>query len=283
MEQNKKGKRKISKRQRKKLAIVTIILMIISIVGVVLLTPGFNIKEIKVTGNSVLKTEEIIAKSGIKKGVNIFDFNKNEAKENILSIGYIAEVKVKRKLPSTVEISVVEEVGVAYIKAENGYVIITADGRCIDDGVKKGDKNNEEGTVEIPKLPLVTGLENVKYKVGETITSENSVQLEILFKCLHEFSKSGHVFDMLEIDMSNINKIRFLYMSRELEVILGDSEKIDHKMNVFENAITNIDEVNKGGIMHLENVSNPNSFPTFEHKNAEAEKTDGENAKNNEE
>lgn len=260
MEQNQNKRKKIGRKQKKRLAIVTVILMIISIIGVVLLTPGFNIKEIKVTGNSVLKTEDIIAKSGIKKGVNIFDFDKGEAKKNILSMGYVAEAKIKRNFPSTVEISIVEEVGVAYIKAENGYVIITADGRCIDD-VKKDDNYNE-GTLEIPEMPLVTGLEDVKYKVGEIITSENSIQLESLFKCLHEFSKSGHVFNMLEIDMSNINKIKFFYMSRDLEVILGDSEKIDHKMNVFEKALPMAS--GKRGRIHLENVANPGANPSFE-------------------
>ena len=236
--------KKIGKRQKKQLAIVTLVLMIVSIVSVILLTPGFNIKEIKVTGNTVIKTEEIVAKSGIKKGVNIFDFNVGEAKDNILAMGYISEVKIKRRLPSTVEIMVVEEVGVCYIKAEKGYVIITADGRCIDDG----SKNNDKDAHEIPKIPLVTGLDEVKYKVGKTITSENSAQLEALFKCLHELSKSGHIFNTLEIDMSNLNKIRFLYLTRDLEVILGDSEKIDYKIEIFEEILSGIGQNLKGTI-----------------------------------
>lgn len=251
MQQKKTKKRKIGRRQKKQLAIITLLLMIVSIIGVILLTPGFNIKEIKVTGNSVLKTEEIIATSGIQKGVNIFDFDKGKAKENILSMAYVAETKIKRHFPSTVEISIVEEVGVAYIKSENGYVIITADGRCIDDGVKKTDKDGK-GTVEIPKMPLVKGMSNVKYKVGEKITSENNAQLEMLLKCLHEFSKREHVFNMLEIDMSNTNKIKFLYLSRDLEVVLGDAEKIDYKMSCFENLITKIGP-NPQGTIHLEN------------------------------
>lgn len=239
-------KKKIGKRQKKQLAIITLILMIVSIIGVVLLTPGFNIKEIKVTGNTVIKAEEIISKSGIRKGINIFDFNKGVAKKNILDMGYVSEVKIKRHLPSTVEISIVEEVGVSYIKAEKGYVIITADGRCID--ITDGTKGDGKGTVELPKMPVIKGLDDVKYKVGKVITSENSAQLEVLFKCLHEFSKSGHIFNMIEIDMSNMNKIRFTYLTDDLVVSVGDAEKIDYKMEVFEEILAGIGSNPKGTI-----------------------------------
>ena len=249
MQKNSEANKKIGKRQKKQLAIVTLILMVVSVIGVVLLTPGFNIKEIKVTGNTVIKGEEIISCSGIRKGVNIFDFNIGEAKKNILSMGYVSEVKIKRKLPSTVEINIVEEVGVSYIKAETGYVIITADGRCIDitDGIKNSDKDGK-GTVEIPKMPIIKGLDDVKYKVGKVIKSENSTQLEVLFKCLHEFSKSGHIFNMIEIDMSNMNKIKFKYMTEDLVVSVGDAEKIDYKIEVFEEILAGIGQNPKGTI-----------------------------------
>ena len=233
--------KKNSTKQKKQLAIITVVLMIVSVVGIMLLTPGFNIKEIKVTGNSVLKTEDIIAKSGIKTGINIFDFSVGKAKKNILSMGYIEEVKIKRKLPSTVEITVVEEVGVAYIKADKGYVIITADGRCIDitDGIKNADDKNK-GSMELPQLPLVTGLEEVKYKLGKTITSGNSAQLDILFKCLHEFSRQGYIFNMIEIDMSRLDEIKFYYLNRELCVIVGSADKVSYKMESFGTAFNQI-------------------------------------------
>lgn len=124
--------RKMKRRQRKQLAFLTVIVLVASIAAIMLLTPGFDIKEIEVHGNSVLKDEEIVRSSGIVKGVNIFGVSLSEAKDNIKSMGYVESVKVKRSLPSTVEITVVEEVGVAYIKAKDGYVIITADGRCVD-------------------------------------------------------------------------------------------------------------------------------------------------------
>ncbi len=233
--------RKFKRKQKKQLAIVTVIILIASIAAIMLLTPGFNIKKINVTGNSVIKEAEIIRSSGITTGVNIFDISLKKARENILSIGYVESAKVKRKLPSTIEISIVEEVGVAYIKAEDGYVIITADGRCIDitDGIIKNDDSGTE-SVQLPDLPIITGLDKVKYKVGKTITSENTQQLEALFNCLHEFSKQNHIFNIKEINMSDITNIRFYYLNRELSVIVGDTEKLGYKMEAFGTAIDQI-------------------------------------------
>ncbi len=231
---NKRKSIKIGKRQKKQLAIVTVVILIASIVAIMLLTPMFDVKTIKVKGNSVIQSQEVVGASGIALGVNIFEVNLDKAKKNVRSIGYVEDVKIKRRLPSTIEITVVEEVGVAYIKAEEGYVIITASGRCIDvsDG-RKENKKGEKDSVALPELAHITGLTKVKYKVGETITAENPDQLKVLFSCLHEFSKQGYVFDMVEIDMSDMNKIEFYYKTRNLRVSVGDASKIEYKMECF--------------------------------------------------
>ena len=134
--------RKMKRRQKKQLAFLTVIVLLASVVAIVLLTPAFNIEKIEVRGNSVLKDEQIIRSSGITKGVSIFGVSLKEAKDNLKSMGYIESVKIKRSLPSTIRINVVEEVGVAYLKAKEGFVIITADGRCIDITDGTDGKNN---------------------------------------------------------------------------------------------------------------------------------------------
>ncbi len=231
-----KAKKNIKKKQKKQLAVITLVILIASVIAILLMTPAFNVKKITVKGNHVIETSDIIAAANIEENVNIFDINLDSAEANIKNaIGQIKEVEIKRRLlSSTIEINVVEEVGVAYIKAEEGYVIITANGRCIDitDGIENKTEDNKN-SVALPKLPLITGLDKVKYKVGETITSENKNQLEVLFDCLHEFSKQGHIFDMVEIDMSDMKKIEFYYLSRKLRVSVGDGSNVEFNMNCF--------------------------------------------------
>lgn len=244
--------RKFKRKQKKQMAFLTFIILVAAIIAVMLLTPGFNIKDIKVGGNSVLKAEEIIRSSGIAKGVNIFGVSLGKAKDNILDMGYIESVKVKRRLPSTIEITVVEEVGVAYIKAAEGYVIITADGRCVDvtDGIKAKDEadENSQTVSQTPDLPLVTGLKEIKYKVGSVIKSDDEYQLQALIDCLKAFSKSGYVFDMREIDMSNTGSIKFYYINKNLSVTVGDAEKLDYKMDCFGSILSQMEGELKGYI-----------------------------------
>lgn len=246
--------RKMKRRQKKQLALLTMIVLASSIAAIMLLTPGFDIKEIEVNGNSVLKDSEIIRSSGIVKGVNIFGVSLGEAKDNIKSMGYIENVKVRRSLPSTIEITVVEEVGVGYIKAKDGYVIITADGRCIDitDGLS-GDED-EKKTADLPELPIIKGMKNVKYKVGNIITSEDENQLEALLTCLHEFSKYGYIFDMREIDMSDTTDIKFYYRSKDLCVTVGSPDKVGYKMECFGPILSEIGE-NPTGYINLERLT----------------------------
>lgn len=245
--------RKFKRRQKRQIALLTIIIFIASLIAIMLLTPGFDIKEIKVHGNSALKDEEIIRASGIVKGVNIFAVSLSEAKDNIKNMGYVENVKIKRSLPSAIEITVVEEVGVAYIKAKEGYVVITANGRCID--ITDGMDNKDSGqSASLPQLPLITGLRGVKYKVGNILKAEDDTQLQALFACLHEFAKYGYVFDMREIDVSDISDIKFYYMSKNLCVTVGAAEKIGYKMECFGPILEQIGE-NPEGYINLERLT----------------------------
>lgn len=244
----------MKRRQKKKLALLTVIVLAASITAIMLLTPGFDIKKIEVRGNSVLKNEEIIRASGVITGVNIFGVSLGEIKDNIKSMGYIESVKVKRALPSTIEITVVEEVGVGYIKAEEGYVIITADGRCVEitDGLEGSEKGKK--TAVLPDLPKIKGMKDVKYKIGNIITSENEAQLSALLTCLHEFSKYGYIFDMREIDVSDTMDIKFYYKSKDLCVTVGTADRVSYKMECFGPILSQIGE-NPTGYINLERLT----------------------------
>ena len=86
----------MKKRERKILAFLVAVVIILSIAAIMLLTPAFNISEIKVHGNSVLKDEQVIKLSGIEKGENIFSVSLKSAKDKLKSHAYVESVKIKR-------------------------------------------------------------------------------------------------------------------------------------------------------------------------------------------
>ncbi len=247
------NKRKLSKRQKRQLALLTVVVLIASVIAILLLTPGFNIEKIEVVGANSLDEKVVIKASGLSIGVNIFSADLSDAEDNVKAMGSIENVEIERSLPSTVIITIKEEVGVAYIPAENGYIIITADGRCIEktDFVtqsKEGDSN----VATAPKLPKITGINNIKYSKGKTITAENDGgKLEALFACLHEFARQGYISNMVEIDASDIDDIKFYYQSKALCVSMGryNSEKIKYRMECFGQIYNYVVENTKEGEM----------------------------------
>lgn len=79
-------------------------------------SPIFNIKAYFVQGNYNLTEEDIIMKSGINLGDNIFKIDKSLALENISTLSYIKNIQIKRKLPSTIEFNIEERIGVLQTK-----------------------------------------------------------------------------------------------------------------------------------------------------------------------
>lgn len=237
-----KQKIKLKRKQKKQITLLALVILVASVASVMLLTPGFNIKNIKVQGNSIVKSEDIIKSSGIVTNVNIFEISTREAKKNIEKMGYIDEAKVKRKLPSTITIEVVEAAGVAYVPVKKGSAVITADGRVLEI-VKDKEKKQT--------LPVIKGIENAEAKVGKAISAESKARVETLVLCLKEFSKDSLIFEMQEIDVSSISDITFTYNDSKLTVRVGNTENLDYKIDIFQPILNEIGE-NPEGYIDLE-------------------------------
>ena len=248
----KKKSIKLKRKQKKQITGLTLIVIVAALIVIMLLTPGFDINEINVYGNSVVKGEDIIKSSGIVKGINIFSVSLKNAKDNIEDMGYIESAKVKRNFPSSIDIEVVEAAGVAYIVTKNGHIMITADGRCVD--LVDLTESKKDGEEEVKKLPIIRGIKSIKYKIGGKIKSEDTEKLNVLFECLKEFSKNGYVFQMEYIDVSDIDDIKFSYNSGKLKVSMGSAEKIPYKVECFGPILEAIGE-NPEGFIDLERLT----------------------------
>ena len=71
--------------------------MILSLGIMALVTPVFNIQEIKVEGNSKVTTNNIINLSRIKIGENIFRNNKKKIEKNIKGCQILKDLILKEK------------------------------------------------------------------------------------------------------------------------------------------------------------------------------------------
>lgn len=129
----KEKKKKINKK------IVTFFssILLMVIVGILALTaPIFNITDIQIQGNQKVDSNTILTLSGLKKGENIFKFNKSMI-QNIKENTYIESVEISRKLPGTIFISVEERKITYQMSLINSYVYLDKNGYLLENSTNK--------------------------------------------------------------------------------------------------------------------------------------------------
>lgn len=132
----KKKKRKKKKISKKAIGICTALLLIGAIIILALTAPIFNIVSINVQGNKQISENTITSLSGLKKGENIFKFN-NSVADKIKENAYIENVKIQRKLPGTVIITVEERTIKYQVRLLNSYVYIDKNGYILENSSEK--------------------------------------------------------------------------------------------------------------------------------------------------
>lgn len=122
-------------------------------------SPYFELREVAVEGNSLLSRDEIILKAGIREKTNIFQVDTNGIRGRIKSIPCVEEVRVARRLPSTLVISV---------KEREACLIFPYAGYFVEVGPDRVALGLLE-TLKFRGLPVVSGLEVDKVVVGEEV------------------------------------------------------------------------------------------------------------------
>ena len=175
------------RRRRKKRYLLRFLLLILLCVGIYfgVHIDYFKVDGIAVVGNEEISDEEILKLSELEVGENIFDvhplFAQHRIKENL----YIEKVRVKRKLPNKIEISVTERSGKAQFQMGKRFVITDNEGMVL--AIEK----------EQQKVPLVENIKVTKAKKKKTIevkqTATYDKAMEIVQKMEAEQSLSDTI------------------------------------------------------------------------------------------
>ena len=127
--------KKLKKKTKIKFIPVLNALFILIIVGlVVYFVASLPISNIYIKGNNYLKDQEIIEQAKIDNYPSFIETMAYRIKKRLLKNDYIKEVKEKKKIFNTIEITVKEK-NILFRKDEN-KVIVLEDGTEIDDGNK---------------------------------------------------------------------------------------------------------------------------------------------------
>ena len=217
---HRKNRRK-PKRQIRPGCLISVVALLFAFI-ILFLTQIFSIKQVVCEGNSTIKSQDIIAASGIEINKNIFSTNLGEATKKVLQVPYVESVKITRQLPGTVKIAVVEGKVSAYLKWDKKFVGINEKGQtlCVVNKVSA-----------TRKAPVVKGI-TIKEAcvVGQAVVVNQTSRFETLMKFMKTFNEKGMTADITVFDITEADYISIMHRDK-LKIEFGNTKDYDHKFS----------------------------------------------------
>jgi len=216
-----KDKKEIKRKKKKNLTILkwtTFIGIMLGGIIYLLLSPIFNINEIKITGNTKISEEEILNLSQVQKGDNIFQKTRYTIMEKIKRNTYIKEVKIKRKLPSTLYIEVTER-DIAYqIEYNENYVYLDSQGYILEISPEKQN------------VIILRGCSTQEFEKTKRINEQDLENLKMVFQIKNEMKTINKNEQITYIDISNKEEYIIYLESERKTIFLGDGSNLKDKI-----------------------------------------------------
>lgn len=206
--------------------------ILITAIILFLMSPLFNIKKISINGNAKITNEEMISLSRINIDENIFKLNKKEVTQNIKENAYIESIKISRKLPDEIIVTVKERVATYMLEFANGFVYINNQGYMLEITEEK---------LNVPKIrDFATPIEQIK--VGNRLVKEDLQKLETVLKIMKSAESNGINELITDISIKDEENYVLILEGENKTVYLGDATSINTRMLYLQKII----EENKG-------------------------------------
>lgn len=236
----KRQKKPMSRGARKAFSTVIVLLMagITVFLAVFLL---FKISEIEVTGDIIdgLDSSTVIEICGYEIGDNLVLAPTADKEEQLKKqVPYIADVKISRHLPGTLEINLTAAQVAACMTNGSEWLYVSAEGKILEK-----QSAPKSGVMQIIGLQAATG------EPGEyVIVEEDNAQLAYttILSALADLGTGG---DFTKLDLSDLSNITMLYQDR-IEFKLGNVLELEYKISLGCRSVTEL-AAGEQGVMDL--------------------------------
>jgi cell division septal protein FtsQ len=163
--------------------------------------PDYQLKAINVQTDGTLQREQILSVAGLHEGENVFQVNLATVHDRLQELPQVDEVQVVRKLPSEVDIKILERKPIAWISREKDVPDpFASDAAFLVDA--RGVLMKEKKLLpEYLGLPLISGCTSEALEPGTTVESiEANAALELLRLSTGSFMQTR--FQIRQIDVS---------------------------------------------------------------------------------
>lgn len=203
------------KNKRKKLIFRAVLCFVFLCIGIIFaLTMFFNISEITVTGDMVYSSEDIVEKSGVVIGDNLIFVSKKKINEQVSTeLPYVGSVKVKRHLPTKLELIVTKTEAAYAVVIDGYYTLLDSNGKVLEKDLEYVAEN-----IILLNIGEITSAE-----LGRKVSGTSDEYLEKLIDIRNACEDCG-VEDITAIDLSDIYDIKLTYQGRII-LELGETSK----------------------------------------------------------
>jgi len=163
--------------------------------------PDYQIKAITVQTDGTLQRDQILSVAGLHENENVFQVNLAQVRDRLQELPQVDEVQVVRKLPSEVDIKILERKPIAWITREKEIADpFVSDAAFLIDA--RGVLMKEKKLLpEYLGLPLISGCTTESLEPGNTVESvEANAALELLRLSTGSYMQTR--FQIRQIDVS---------------------------------------------------------------------------------
>ncbi len=231
------------KRRRYALWARLVLLVVAAVVGLVILQGTvFRLQYVYVVGNENKTNEQIVANSGLVKGLNIFAINEDDIRRHLSKDHTIVLLRIQKELPNAVYLYVRERVSVASMQCRG--LLYTMD--------EEGLVMQESSNMLLPEgMPAVTGMQVTSIQVGQPLEVKDPRQLAAYQNIMMELRLQLYSDQISELNIYNPDNL-YLVTVDGVTVRLGKNEYIRAKIGALRTDMAYLRQLGKAsGILDV--------------------------------
>lgn len=199
-----------------------------------------RIKNVTVEGNAVSADENIVSAAGLRSGSHMYSIDKEAISKSILEKNpYVSSVTVRRRLPSTIIITVTEDKPFFYTSFGADFLILSDKLRVLD-VVKSTQGLTSSGMIPIV-LPTITEAQS-----GKTLVFESEKDYKLTNELIGLFIACDFADGITMIDVANRFDVTAVYKSK-YTIVFGSYTDLEKKLKFCKKTIGYV-EKNMPGI-----------------------------------
>lgn len=204
------------------------------------ITIFFKVEHVEVEGASRYSVGEVVAAAGVEPGDNLFLLNKYAIRDQLVrELPYIGDVRIRRRLPSTLVVEVTETEAAAAVADSGGWWLIGREGKLL------------EWREDSANLLQITGVGLLMPTAGSYLAlgTEEHITVPRLLELLTVLEDRGMTRSVRTVDCSDASVLVLRYLDR-FRVELRYDANYEKKMRALTEVVARLEE-NETGVIRM--------------------------------